>query len=277
MTSPALQEVIALLAAPAAGNPAQYLFERAIDAAGLDWRFLTFEVPPERLAEALAGIAALGLRGGLLGGVLPAAALPLVSTTSPAATFSGAVNLVTRDEAGGLAGHMTEGRGIIEALRGHIEPTGSRAVVLGAGPVGRAAALELALAGAAHLAIGDPDAARADALVESLTGLATATAARIDWNTALELPAETGIVVHSLDPAMGAVRCGGLRAELVFVESGLAARPTALAAEAAAAGACVVDGIEVHASRTAIDFHALTGLEADTDMLREALDEFLSA
>ena len=277
MTSPALQEVIALLAAPAAGNPAQYLFERAIAEAGLDWRFLTFEVPPERLAEALAGIAALGLRGGLLGGVLPAAALPLVASTSPAATFSGAVNLVTRDEAGGLAGHMTAGRGIIEALRGHIEPAGSQAVVLGAGPVGRAAALELALAGAAHLAIGDPDAARADALVESLTGLATATAAPLEWNSALELPAETAIVVHALDLAAGGARCGGLRADLVFVESGLATRPTALAAEAAAAGACVVDGIEVHATRTAIDFHALTGVEADTDMLREALDEFLSA
>jgi len=258
MTSPALQEVIALLAAPAAGNPAQYLFERAIETAGLDWRFLTFEVPPARLAEALAGIAALGLRGGLLGGALPAAALPLLSTASPAATFSGAVNLLTRDEAGGLAGHMTEGRGIVEALRGHIDPAGSRAVVLGAGPVGRAAALELALAGAAHLAIGDPDAARADALVESL-------------------PAETAIVVHTLDPAADPVRCGDLRADLVLVESGLATRPTALAAEAAAAGACVVDGIEVHATRTAIDFHALTGLEADTDMLREALDEFLSA
>ena len=73
------------------------------------------------------------------------------------------------------------------------------------------------------------------------------------------------------------MRCGGLRADLVLVESGLATRPTALAAQAAAAGACVVDGIEVHATRTAIDFHALTGLEADTDMLREALDEFLSA
>jgi hypothetical protein len=33
----------------------------------------------------------------------------------------------------------------------------------------------------------------------------------------------------------------------------------------------------VHATRTAIDFHALTGQEADTDLLREALDEFMSA
>ena len=31
MTSPALQEIIALLGAPAAGNPAQYLYERMLE------------------------------------------------------------------------------------------------------------------------------------------------------------------------------------------------------------------------------------------------------
>ena len=49
MTSVALQEIVALLGCPAAGNPAQYLFERLIQAAGLDWRFLTFDVAPDRV------------------------------------------------------------------------------------------------------------------------------------------------------------------------------------------------------------------------------------
>ena len=40
MTSPALQEVVALLGYPAAGNPAQYLFERMITAAGLVGRIV---------------------------------------------------------------------------------------------------------------------------------------------------------------------------------------------------------------------------------------------
>jgi hypothetical protein len=39
----------------------------------------------------------------------------------------------------------------------------------------------------------------------------------------------------------------------------------------------VIDGLEIHCERTAIDFHSLTGLEADTEMLRDALDEFFSA
>ena len=70
MTSPALQDIVALLGCPAAGNPAQYLFERAIAAAGLDWRFLTFDVLPERLAQALGGVDAMGFRGCLLAGAL---------------------------------------------------------------------------------------------------------------------------------------------------------------------------------------------------------------
>jgi shikimate dehydrogenase len=275
MTSPALQEVIALLAAPAAGNPAQYLFERAIAAAGLDWRFLTFDVAPTRLAEAVGGVGALGLKGCLLGDSLQATAAPLVAALSPAAAFAAAVSLVVRDDAGGLTGHMTEGRGIVEALRGHIDPAGCRAVVLGAGPVARAAALELALAGAADVAVCDPDPARADALVAALAGVSAASASRLDWQPPVAVPAETAIVVHALDAAAGDASLAALRGDLVLVETSL--QPSPAARQAAAAGACVVDGIEVHATRAAIDFHALTGLEADTDMLREALDEFMSA
>lgn len=274
MTSPALQEVVALFGFPAAGNPGQYLFERAIEAAGLDWRFLTFDVEPARLADAVAGVRALGLRGCLIGGTLQAATEPLATSLSPAAAFSAAVSLLARDAGGGLAGHMTEGRGIVEALRGHIDPTGCQALVIGAGPVGRAAALELSLAGAAGVAVCDPDAARADALVESLAGLASA-ATRLEWQTHPAVPAETAILVHALDAAEGTALLEGLRADLVLVEPRL--EPSGLARQGAAAGCCVVDGIEVHATRTAIDFHALTGLEADTDMLRDALDEFLSA
>ena len=54
MTSSALQDIIALLGCPAAGNPAQYLFERAIDAADLDWRFVTCDVAEADVAEAIA-------------------------------------------------------------------------------------------------------------------------------------------------------------------------------------------------------------------------------
>src|SRR5207244_1426331 len=63
MPSTPLQEVVCCLGKPVAGNPTQYMMEKAFAAAGLDWRYLTCEVPPEKLADAMQGIRALGFKG----------------------------------------------------------------------------------------------------------------------------------------------------------------------------------------------------------------------
>lgn len=282
MTSAALQEIIALLGCPAAGNPAQYLFERAIEAAGLDVRFLTVEVAADRLADALAGVAAMGFKGCLLSGPLHEAALPLVGSTSPAAAFAGAVTLVER-QSGPLSGHMTDGRGVVEAVRSHVDPAGARVFLLGAGPRGRATALELTLAGAAGIVVADPDAARAAALAEALGGLSAApTATPLEWHDSLDVPSDIDILVATgPDPgdhgqALKTPALAGLRADLVVADLALVTSPSPVVRQAAAAGACIVDGLEIHAARTAIDIHTLLGVDADPDMLRDALDEFLS-
>jgi indole-3-glycerol phosphate synthase len=41
------------------------------------------------------------------------------------------------------------------------------------------------------------------------------------------------------------------------------------------ANSCRIDGLEVTACIMAINFRNLTGIETDTEALREALDEFL--
>ena len=187
MTSPALQEIIALLGCPAAGNPAQYLFERAIEAAELDWRFITFDVAADDVAAAVAGAAALGLRGCLISGPLREACLRLVATASPSAEFAGSVSLLER-RTDGLAGHMTDGRGIVEALRAHVDPVGKGALVIGADACGRAAALELALAGATRLVICDPDTERSRSLAEALTSVHAADAGVADWQAGIVVP-----------------------------------------------------------------------------------------
>jgi shikimate dehydrogenase len=276
MANSALQDIIALLGWPAAGNPAQYLFERAIAAAGLDCRFISVDVDPARLADALAGAAAMGFRGCLLAGPLRAAALSLVTEKSPAAAFAGAANLV--DCRGGtLTAHMTDGRGLIEALRSHVDPANARALVVGAGGTGRAVALELALAGAASIVVYDREPDRAAALAEAVAALDRAASSRLDTGPAIAVPDDVEIVVVALPEASPDVAAlTGLRPDLVVAETALAAQPSALAKLVAASAACLVDGLEVHAARTAIDFQSLTGATADTDQLREALDEFLA-
>jgi shikimate dehydrogenase len=278
MTSPALQEVVALLGCPAAGNPAQYLFERMIAAAGLDWQFVTLDVPPERIVEAIHGAAAMGFRGCLLSGPLRAAALSAVASASPAATFAGAVSLIDR-QPGGPAGHMTDGRGVLESLRSHVDPTGARVLILGAGAVARATALELSLSGVGEIVVCDRTPERAEALVEALTGMATAPASAIPWEGSIAIPERIGIVVTAVptDGPKPLVPLAGLRPDLVVADLALVSQPAPVVTAARAAGACVIDGLEIHCERTAIDFHTLTGIEPDTEMLRDALDEFFSA
>lgn len=275
MTSPALQDIIAVLGRPVAGNPAQYLFERAVERAGIDARFLSADVPPERLADALAGAAAMGFRGCVLAGALREAALPLVPGASPAATFAGAASLVELGAAGFTA-HMTDGRAAVEALRAHRDPAGRRALVVGADGTGRATALELSLAGAAGLAVWDRDARRAAALAADLGNLDGPDVTVVEDAAAIAVPEDASIVVVATSPG-DTLPFAALRADLVVVECHLATQPTALAGVVAAGGACFVDGLEVHAARAAIDFRTLTGAEADADLLRDALDEFLSA
>jgi shikimate dehydrogenase len=278
MTSPALQEVVALLGCPAAGTPAQYLFERMIATAGLDWQFVTLDVQPERIADAIQGTAAMGFRGCLLSGSLRSAALSAVTTASPSATFAGGVSLIERQPTG-PAGHMTYGRGVLEAVRSHIDPAGRGVLLVGAGAAARATALELSLAGVGEILVCDRTPERATALVDALNGLAVAPASSIPWETAIAIPDRVRIVVAAVpaDGSKSVVSFSGLRPDLVVADLALVSQPAPLVSEARAAGACVIDGLEIHAARTAIDFHTLTGIETDTELLRDALDEFFSA
>jgi shikimate dehydrogenase len=269
MTSSALEEIIAVLGAPAAGNPAQYLFERAFQAAGLEWQIITCDVVPERIAEAVAGAAAMGFRGCLLAGPLRKAVLPLTASASPTAQFAGGVGLLER--AGeGFTGHMTDGRGVIEALRAHIDPSGKNLLVLGAGLTARAVALELALAGVERIAVAALQADLAVKLVDDLARIHSRPVELVPWSEQILVAADVGIVVRATDAN---VPLDDLRGEIVFADLD----PEAGAPpEATAANCCFVDGQEIRAVQAAIDFQSLTGLTTDPDMLREALDEFLS-
>ena len=277
MTSPALQDIVALLGCPAAGNPAQYLFERAILAAGLDWRFLTCDVPPDRLARALGGVEALGFRGCLLSGALREAAVPLLASASPASRFAGAASLI---EAGpeGLVGHVTDGRGIVEAIRTHADLAAARVFLFGAGVTGRATALELALARVPGIVIADRDAERAGRLAEALRAIEDCGPVEVlpVDNAPLPIPEGVGIVIAAPPDGESTPRLAGLRSDLVLVDTALVDQPSSLVTAGREAGCCLVDGLEIHVEKTAIDFQTLTGAEADPDMLREALEEYLS-
>src|SRR5688572_12785383 len=96
MSSNSLQQVVCCLGQPVAGNPTQYMLEKAFAAAGLDWEYLTCEVPPEKLADAIKGVRALGFKGANLTIPHKVEVIRHLDQLSPAAELAGAVNCVNR-------------------------------------------------------------------------------------------------------------------------------------------------------------------------------------
>jgi len=276
MTNPALQEVIALLGHPAAGTPAQYLFERVVVGDSLDWRFVTLEVEPERLGEALIGLEAMNFRGCLLAGSLRQPAAKLLSAISPAAQFAGGCSLVERTP-DGLFGHLTIGRGVLEAIRLHTDPTATPVVIVGSGLLARATSLELSLAGVPEIIVADPWDDCGESLVAAIAGIEGGRATLLPNEPDLLIPERAGLVVVADDQRPFPVSCSlaGLREDLVVVDASLEPKASPVLEAAVAARACRVDGLEVATAVIAIDFQRLTGIEADADLLRDALDEFL--
>src|SRR5258707_6146885 len=57
-------ELVAVFGQPVAENPTQCMVEAAFHDLGIDWRYLTIEVAPADLADAIRGMRAMGfLRG----------------------------------------------------------------------------------------------------------------------------------------------------------------------------------------------------------------------
>ena len=276
MTNPALQEVIALLGHPAAGNPAQFLFERVVARDSLDWRFLTLETASSRLADALAGISALGFRGCILAGPLREPAIDLTTSASPAAQFAVGCNLLECTKDGQLVGHLTLGRGALDSIRLHVDPTTTNILLLGTNLLARSLALELTLSGTSGITIADPWDGQAAVLADAVNAIEGGHATAVED----ELPpncesVDIVIATEEVRPFPPTFQLPELREDLVVVDTSLDPKASSILKAAAAANSCQVDGLEVTTATMAINFRSLTGIEPDTEALREALDEFL--
>lgn len=279
-----VQSLVALFGLPVAENPTQAMMEAAFAYHGLDWRYLTIEVPPERLAAAVAGARALGFRGFHCTIPHKEAAAGLVDRLGRSAELIGAVNCVVR-EGDLLVGENTDGRGFVESLRRRVEPAGLGVALLGAGGAGRAIAVELALAGAARIVVVNRSSGRGRALVERLRRLPSPPRADyVPWDDPYTVDADVDLLVDAtpiaLYPdvdALPAVQVESLRADLIVAD--VVANPpvTPLLREAAARGCVTIGGLEMLAAQGELSFRYWTGVEPDVGVMQRALEEVFAA
>ena len=275
-----IQQIVCCMGQPVAGNPTQFMMERAFAAAGLDWRYLTLEVPPEKLADAVKGLRAMGFRGGNFTLPHKVAVIPYLDELSEAAKLMGAVNCVNR-VGEKLVGENTDGKGFVQSLRQVTDPAGKRVVILGAGGAARAIAVELGLSGAAEIVIVNRTAERGQALVELLNERVKVAARLVHLSSDYALEDNAEIVINATSIGLGdaearvplqldSLRSGVIVADVIFNPP-----QTRLIRDAAVRGCTTLDGLGMLVNQGVIGFRIWTGVEPDAEVMREAIEEYL--
>lgn len=278
--SEALQEIVAVFGQPVAGNPTQYVMEKAFARAGMDWRYLTIEVTPADLGDAIRGMRAMSFRGCNLTIPHKVEVIQHLDRTSEAAALMGAVNCVNR-QGNELVGENTDGKGFLQSLSELVDPRGKRIVLLGAGGAARAIAVELGLAGAGHITVVNRTAERARPLVGLLAGKVGVVTEFAPWAGNYEVPAGTDIVINATSIGLGdedarvPLAFGTLMSTMVVADVVFNPPQTAFLCAARERGCRTLDGLGMLVNQAVICFRIWAGIEPDRELMREALEEFL--
>jgi shikimate dehydrogenase len=279
--SASLIEKCCLIANPAAGDPTQYLVEQAFAQAELDWRFMTFEVDPARLGDAMRGIRALGFLGLKISEPFYGAVVAQVDETTDVARRCGAVNCI-RVSGEKLVGDNTEGTALVELVRKQINPVGRNATIIGSGRMARVIALALADAGVKSLTVVARNAGAGQQLAKLIGEQSPATASFVLLaGKPVALPAETDLLINATSvsttnpDAKLTLNIDSLSPKAVVADVAYNTSSTWLTRQAAERGCRIIDGLSLYVEQTALAFKTWTGMMPDTVAMREAAEEFL--
>jgi len=280
VSSKAVQPIVALISDSVGGNPTQYMIEKAFAHHDLDWRYLTVEVSPENLADAIRGIRAMGFSGGHCGNPHKEAVLPLLDRTTETVDAIGAANLIYRDGED-LVGENTEGRGLVDLLGRVTDPSEKRVVLLGAGHAARAVGIELAKAGVAEITVVDRTEHRGGELAGLLAGKFHVVASAVIWQDKYEVQPETDLLVNATslgaeDPdAVLSIQLESLTPQMIVADMTADPPRTWLLREAEQRGCTTLDGLGMFIEQVAIGIKIWTDVDPDRDVMRDAVEEFL--
>ena len=277
--------IVGVIGSPVAHSLSPVLHNAAFAALGLAgrWRSFAFEVPVGEAAGALEAVRRADVSG--LSVTMPhkAAVAALVDECSEVARRLDAVNCVV-NRGGWLYGTNTDGEGFVASLARGVgfDPAGRRCLVVGAGGAARAVVLALASAGAARVAVVNRTPGRAEAAA-ALAGPAgtvvdlRAPGAVADAAAAAELVVNATPVGMAGTPEAGESDAwliaptllgpGQVAADLVY-----APRPTRWLAQAASAGAEVLDGLGMLVHQAAAQLALWTGAEAPVEAMWRAAE-----
>lgn len=263
----AIPSLLAVIGHPIAGYPMQFVLEQALQADGLEWRVLSFDVPPESLADALRGVDVLGFRGVSIAphyGQLAATLIPELSEAARAAQW---VDALVRGPQNQWLGHNLLGESLLETL-GLSSPTNDTPPTLQIAVLGKSP--------------------RMQALTNFLPTTPRRPQIRVDLNHASSLDViirggnkeddSAPVDVSEKTLAMLPSHCQVIdlsNSGWGDHRSGTSADTSLLLRAAAGHGLQIVSAIDLLVARASLAYRLWTGHKANESRLREAFEEYL--
>ena len=252
---------------PAGHTRSPAMHNAAFAALGIDAAYLAFDVQPDNLAEAIAGMRAIGIRQLAVSIPHKEAVMALLDEVDATARSIGAVNTVTRRDQK-LVGTNTDWLGAIGAIERVVKPSGARAVVLGAGGTARAAVYGLLERGAKVTVLNrSPD--RAKKLVEDLGAESSGPISALA-ETPHDILVNTTSVGLASDESP--VDPGWISSDAVVMDAVYDPPETRLLREAASRGARTISGKWMLVYQAAEQIQLWTGMDAPIELMAEAFD-----
>jgi shikimate dehydrogenase len=277
---------LAVLGQPIGHSRSPAMHNAALAALGLagEWLYEAIEVSPRELESRVRAMPEEGFVGANVTVPHKRAALDLADEASQTARAIGAAN--TLIFAGGrIAAENTDATGFLEALP--TGPAGKRALVLGAGGSGRAVVWAL-VTGGAEVEIWNRTPERAEMLAAELGASVAKPAGGGSGGATARLPVTAepfDLIVNATTVGMGGSREGAstlkslpldadsMGERHVLVDLAYGPDETELSRAARAAGASVVDGLEVLVRQGAASLRIWTGENPPVEVMRRAVRE----
>ncbi|GAB4258342.1 shikimate dehydrogenase [Thermincola ferriacetica] len=277
--------VIGIFGFPVEHSFSPVMHNAAFQAGGLDYVYVPFEVPPERLAEAVSAIRALKLRGVNVTIPHKERVVQYLDSLSEEARLIGAVNTIVRsgDE---LKGYNTDAAGFLRSLEEKkVAVQGANVLLLGAGGAARAVAVQLALAGARRVGIVVRNSGwrKAEGIAEIVAGHSCAKSTVALFENTQDLIAEKGNIIINCTPVgmhpnvmeMPPFKLDTIPADSVVCDLIYNPAETLFLKTAKARGLKTVSGSGMLLYQGTLAYELWTRQQAPVDIMRTALEEAL--
>lgn len=271
------------------GNPIEHslspvMHNAAIAELGVDYVYLALPVKPADLEVALAGFAAINLRGFSVTIPHKQAIMPFLSEISPLAQAVGAVNTVWHTGTS-WAGTNTDVEGFVAPLKAYNRDWSQTvAVILGAGGAARAVVAGCAELGIREIHVIGRNRHKLDAFQQSWVNSAVPVPATHTWEEVPQWISQANLLVNTtpvgMHPQVDAMpvsademknlNAGAIAYDLIYTPN-----PTQFLKVAAEMGAIAIDGLEMLVQQGATALKIWLQQPVPVDIMRQSLIQHL--